>query len=519
MLPAGLRNLAETRHSWAILLLALALGTVLQNASRCYDADFSGHPDEPSHFVTAIMLSQYLADPLQSPLPFAERYYLQYPRVAIGHWPPLGYAIQGAWAMVFGSSRSAALVLMLLYAAVSACLIYELIWPGCGRLLGAGAAIAWLANTHVQAGYQQVMLDVPGVAFCLAALLAWRRYMERPGWQRSLMFGAAAGCALLVKQTAIVLALVPVLAVLVGRRWDLARRTDFYAGAFLTVLVAGPWYAYQIPLFYRSFSAWSGALRGGIAANASIPVLLSMSPLPVVVLALAGLLIGLLRPRMAHVVWVPVMLSSAVWGTVFQVINEPRYLLVALAAQVALAVLAIGQLPLGLRPFAAIALVALNLGWSPTPHHGYNQAAAIIAAGPPGHILLSGRGDGAVIAAAASLNPEPGKRYWLRASKVLAEVGWAGELRRMYVQAPEAVSDILDHAGVNQVWLDRSGKETPYEALLREALDRNAESWQNVPIAASNMELFRRRNTLPAQPVSFFMRRLNRNIADKGAVK
>ena len=37
---------------------------------------------------TAVMVSEYFAAPLQGPMAFASRDDMQYPKVAIGRWPP-----------------------------------------------------------------------------------------------------------------------------------------------------------------------------------------------------------------------------------------------------------------------------------------------------------------------------------------------------------------------------------------------------------------------------------------------
>ena len=52
--------------------------------------------------MTGLMVRDYIAAGFpDSPFRFAENYYLHYPKVAIGHWPPVFYSIQAAWMLIF----------------------------------------------------------------------------------------------------------------------------------------------------------------------------------------------------------------------------------------------------------------------------------------------------------------------------------------------------------------------------------------------------------------------------------
>src|SRR5215211_7034866 len=77
----------------ALLLLALVIG--LQMRAGANHAEFGGHPDEAAHYVTGLMLRDYVASGLPgNPMAYAKTYYDHYPKVAIGNWPPGFYAIQ-----------------------------------------------------------------------------------------------------------------------------------------------------------------------------------------------------------------------------------------------------------------------------------------------------------------------------------------------------------------------------------------------------------------------------------------
>ncbi len=79
------------RRACLIFSIALAIIVLIQWRGNAYSADFDAvGGDEAAHFVTGLMIRDYAAEALGAPpLEFAERFYLSYPKVAFGIWPPL----------------------------------------------------------------------------------------------------------------------------------------------------------------------------------------------------------------------------------------------------------------------------------------------------------------------------------------------------------------------------------------------------------------------------------------------
>ena len=98
---------ASTRsvEAMAVFAVFFAAVVVLQLLSGAFSSAFGGYPDEPAHLVTSLMARDFLADAniqnLTHPLQFARDYYYHYPKVAIGHWPPLFYAVAGVRFLIF----------------------------------------------------------------------------------------------------------------------------------------------------------------------------------------------------------------------------------------------------------------------------------------------------------------------------------------------------------------------------------------------------------------------------------
>ena len=48
------------------------------------------NPDEGGHYVNALFLGDWIRAGFPSPMAFARDYYAHFPRLTIGHWPPIG---------------------------------------------------------------------------------------------------------------------------------------------------------------------------------------------------------------------------------------------------------------------------------------------------------------------------------------------------------------------------------------------------------------------------------------------
>ena len=97
-----------------ILILLLSCASVgLQIAARAYTTEIGTEFDDAGHYVAGLMAHDYIVRGFPgNPVEFAKSYYAHYPKIAIGHRPPVFYIIEALWMIVFGSSISSALVLM-----------------------------------------------------------------------------------------------------------------------------------------------------------------------------------------------------------------------------------------------------------------------------------------------------------------------------------------------------------------------------------------------------------------------
>ena len=189
MSPASLEDRAESGSSepvrklgWygaSLLFLMLGLLAVaLQWLSGAYEGEFNGYPDEPAHYVTGLMIRDYIAAGIpQAPMEFARNYYLHYPKVALGQWPPLFYVAEAAWMLLFPVTIPSMMVFMACLAASFSSVLYAVSRSASiGVRLSIGIAVVLLTLPSVTYLFSMVMGDVLGALLCLAAAASFAAY-------------------------------------------------------------------------------------------------------------------------------------------------------------------------------------------------------------------------------------------------------------------------------------------------------------------------------------------------------
>jgi len=113
---------------WEALVAAIIVWVfvvALQWQAGAYRAEFASHPDEAAHYVTGLMIHDWITSPgFAAPLAFAKQFYAHYPKVAFGIWPPLFHVIEAVWMLLFTPSKVSLLLLEALIGASLAALLY-----------------------------------------------------------------------------------------------------------------------------------------------------------------------------------------------------------------------------------------------------------------------------------------------------------------------------------------------------------------------------------------------------------
>ena len=126
------------------------------------------------------MIRSYVIDALGSnPREFAEQYYVKYPKVAFGIWPPMFHVVLGGGAPDRAVVRVRAGVV-----ALTTALMAVVVFMAGRDILGIPLALAgavWFATFPiVQASATAVMMDVLCALFILLATFSWAATWTRP---------------------------------------------------------------------------------------------------------------------------------------------------------------------------------------------------------------------------------------------------------------------------------------------------------------------------------------------------
>lgn len=484
-----------------VFVAAWAATVALQIQGGAYAAEFTETSDEAAHYVTGLLAHDYVAAGMPRPIAaFYKRFCQHYANVGIGHWPPGFYVLQAAWTLAFGVSRDSLLVLMAFCNAAFLTGTFLLIRNALSTRYALGASLLLLTIPAAQVSARSVMGEAPMAAIELGAVAVYGAYLKREKPAYAAVFGLLAAAALLTKGTGILLAAIPILAVLLLRRFRLLGRWHFWLPAAIVLAVCVPWYL-KVPGALHDRVAFLGGIS---VVPESVPetfeFLRSNLGAGVLAAAVAGYLLAaraVVRNADVDPVW-PLALavvSSAVLFRAFVVVWEPRHLLTAMPWLLLLAAGAIrrgvaraGWIA-GAAAGASILALALYPAWNvwsmpKKAHLGLDEAALGILATPEMEksallIISDLRGEGVFTAEIAGHERRPGHRV-LRGSDALAHTSFLGT--EYAPRFRDAASLMRYLAGLRPlaVVLDDPAEPYPHAALVKEAIAKNESAWRRV---------------------------------------
>lgn len=482
----------------AAFLFLLALS--IQVITGAYRAEFGGHPDEAAHVVTGLMIRDYVTDaPGQAPMAFARDYYEHFPKVALGNWPPGLYLVQTLTTLILPRQATTFILLQGLLTAGVGLVMFLLLRKVAGGLRAVLAATVFLVLPTTAEAVGLVMTE-PLVGLGLAlAVLAFHRWLERPHWQSALAFALFSSAAIMTKGSALALALLPPLSILILRRWSALREPTLWASAVVVAVICAPW------TWFTLGQASAGWAEGGLSwayTREAIPYyggrLGQILGAPLLLCALTGMLVRGLFPesgRRHHAFWAVI----TAWALAVPLLHllvpagyEPRHLLPGLPAWI---ILAVGGLREMARSLAArlgtptsvfeLTFAILAVGWfgaasfelRSKDFRGFDEVHSQLSTRgwPEGsRVLVSSdaRGEGMYIAAAA-LRDRNRAGFVDRTSKILARSAWSGADYEAAFTDTGAVAAELEARRYRAIVVDTAlpaDRRRPHHTLLEQTL-------------------------------------------------
>ena len=513
----------------ALLLLSVAMHWV----SGSFDNSLSGHPDEPSHFLTGLMIRDWLLGfPHPNPMAFVYNYYEHYPKIALGHWPPLFYGALGVWFVIFPATHVSALLMMTLVTAALATTLYCCLNKRFGWASALLAAVLFVIVPLTQAIDSLIMTGTLVSLLSILATLAFARFLKLQTASSSLLFAIIASAAILTRGSAFSLALVPVIAIILTHRQELLYSWRLWISVIPVSLFCLPWY-----FATREYmtGTWAGA-AGFIEYEFDSFVLYGAAYFThfgpaLLIPALIGFHSTVIKPWKNDGVtpfWASLtalLIATIIFHLSVPASIELRFLMPTLFPMMAFFVAGSALITQRVSAFGlsnavshiAVYGVILALFIKITffvvdsRSHGYQQAASIAVAltEPDATLLISSDsiGEGSFVAEVAIQSQRPDGRYVLRGSKKLSSSDWIGRDYKLLLNNPQAIIDYLNTQKVQLIAIDRSIPEEnqrPDMALLEQTLAQNSHQWQPVGTVfitrktkqdSNQMQLFHRVDT------------------------
>lgn len=476
----------------ALLLLALTLAIQWHDGAYAHDLHF----DSASHALSGLMIHDWIAGfSWGAPVAYVRAYHSHYPLIGIGHWPPVWYAVEAVWMLVSDTGRAQLLVLSALVTAAVATITATLTARRYGWWPGTVAGVAFVAVPLVREITGDVLLDAAVGLVCLLAMLAYARFMRTERAGDAVLFGLLAVAAILIKGNGALLALLPPLAVVIGRRWDLLRRWTFWLPMPIVGVLAGPWVVATSPQVAAGFRFGWG-LDYTLGANvANFQFLYASIGLFAIVAGVIGTASVAIRPALRQD---PVLVGAAamlVATWLFQAIVpaafQDRYLVPLLPPLLLLALATLQTRWPERRPRLVLpgVLLVTMLGqfgaFSGFGDHGFRGAAREVwarRADANPVVLIAAEDEGAAIIELALLDPHRPGLFAVRGSRLLGGGGYnQADYQPRFGTAAEAMAALDKHA-IPLVLLRRSGDPSEWAHLgqLAQARAEAPDRWQLV---------------------------------------
>ena len=457
-----------------IFVFILGVELVLQIASGVYHTERGHYPDEASHFTNGLLIRDYLRTGLgQSPLRFAEDYYLRFPKVALLMWPPLLHVTLGVAMLLPFPPNTLALLLMAVFIAWIAFRSYQITADEFGPWAGAAVALVMVGLEAMQDAATAVMADILVAVMALEAARYLAKYWETSATRDALWLGLFTALACLAKGNGLAVVLMCPVMLLVSGRWEVLKQRGLYGAAAIVLFLAGPFIAISW-YFYRLNSSFYRVTPARILSFTSqyLGTFVDQTGWSVAVAAALGMVVALTRNR--RPIWLALL---SLWlaaiefhSTTSQAAGiDPRYITMGYAPFLILAAMGIHwciqlfserKMP---RNAAMVLLAAIFLATKFSVLHrqplGFAEAAKMLRRqiGPDERILVASdtNGEGAFVAEFASFAPQPAVTI-LRSTKILIDADWLSNHLQMRYRSPEEAMDDLEAMQVGYFLVDES---------------------------------------------------------------
>lgn len=467
-LPQESPNLIVDK-SWqydvGIFIVALVILAAAMIYLHALNSGLSGS-DEGAHFLNSYLVWSYLTEGIgQNPLTYSKDFYVHYPKISIGHWPPLYYIFLASLFFVFPKAPFPLMVVNLVVGALPSLLVARIVRQVLGLPWAMLAAITYVLIPISLNNTVHLMLDQALAGLCLLAAVIWSNYTKEPNLRRGLAYALITAAAILVKGNGWVLGLFPFFHIAFTGRWRVFLNWQTYAAGAFALSIVGVWtvltyrissdgfnYEWGINYFILAISTFLSSLYSNLGPIGLIAV----------IAGIFGSIFSKDQPELREIgrTGLALIVATLLFHSIVPVDLDQRYMSSAippLAIFMSIGVwistrrltLAVGRawlvLPAAIAVFCIPGLLFLN-NQPARFDMRMDLVATQIAEQPGGMVAVIDGNPGAegAFTAEVALRDPNHQSYVVRSSKLLAKSDFMGKRYALRVDTPEAVLGLLD---------------------------------------------------------------------------
>ena len=434
--------------------------------------------DETRHVMNGVFLRDFLVDrPVTHPLNYAYEYYAKYPAIAVPHWPPFFYFVEGLFFLVFGISVWASRLAILGFALLGAYFWYRIAERYGPRSRALVSALVFCLLPVVIVFESVTMLEIPQVALCLGTIFFWLRWVERERAADVWAMAGFAAAAMLTSQKSVFLAVFLGLDLLLNRRFQLLRNWHLGAALIASLTAVVPWYLLSFRMLTTSYRRAIGDNFQHVARLQTVLYYPRNLPgqlgIVLLILACIGICWVAFR-RQSQYRFLLLWVFSAYLSFTLIREKEPRHIIIWLPPLVYFALLGIEAVWPWRRwlwvAYGALALYFLVIGirFQRPRLKGVEDAARFVLAQPGSDIVYyQGRLNGDFIFYVRQLDPQ--KRHMVARDKqvVVTNIDYA---RQPLLLASEEILDFFQTWGIKYIIIENKDAD-PGLGVVREVLE------------------------------------------------
>lgn len=505
-------SLQSTETSIGVIKLTLIAlvfffeAILFQWVNGALDNEYTGFPDEAAHYVSSLLVSDYIVNgELEHPLYYAKEYYYHYPKVAIGHWPPVMYGLLGLWLIIFGTSRISAMCFMAATTAALATTVYYIGKKHLNKFSALFAPLLLISIPLIQEMGSVVMLEQMVTLLTVISSVFLASFLTTGRAIPGILFALFAATAILTRGTAWSIGLMPIIIMIIAWRFEMLKKPILWVSACIVLVLCLPWY---IAMPSVNAGAFSGGSLFSMEYSLHAAPWFAMSTyleigFAITLLFILGVWAKIITPIISNekmeLIWptlLAIVLSIYIMHVVIPADEAIRYMTTGIPSIILFAFAGLEwvlnkinlnkQSPIIYSVLLAAYIVPqLNNSNQSTEGYvpAYNAAIKQIDSNQKSVLIASDVfGEGSVIAHASSQDDGLNNAV-LRASKLLVSEDWIGRGTVNKYKNKQDLANILSEIPVDAIIIDKAVsdfRKRNYHSDLESLMQSDIENWQLV---------------------------------------